>query len=61
MDGLIGQVVLEIRKSEPFGMEMLVIVSEISWVFVTVTNFVPEVCPTCTEAHDKLTGVTVTS
>ena len=46
VDGLIGHVVLETIKSEPTGMEMLDIVSEIDWVFVTVTDFTPDVCPT---------------
>jgi len=61
VEGLMGHVVLEAIKSDPAGMEILEIVSEIAWVFVTVTDFTPEVCPTCTEAQDKLTGETVTS
>ena len=46
VDGLIGQVVLETMKSEPAGIEILEMVSEIAWVFVTVTDFTPDVCPT---------------
>ena len=46
VDGLIGHVVLETMKSEPTGMEMLDIVSEVDWVFVTVTDFAADVCPT---------------
>lgn len=61
VDGLIGHVVLETMKSEPTGMEMLEIVSEIDWVFVTLTDFTPDVCPSCTDAHDRLAGESVTS
>ena len=46
VDELMGQVVLETMKSEPTGMEMLDIVSEMDWVFVTVTAFAADVCPT---------------
>jgi len=61
VEGLIGHVVLLTIKSEPAGMEMLEIVREIDCVFVTVTDFTPDVCPTWTEAHDKVAGETVTS
>jgi len=46
VDGLMGQVVLETMKSEPAGIEMLEIVREMDWVFVNVTAFTPDVCPT---------------
>lgn len=46
VDGLIGHVVLETMKSEPSGMEILDIASEVDWVFVTVTTFAADVCPT---------------